>query len=259
MHMLAEYCFYPQEAVIPRHLTLPRSWQRWVHALFHVKIVRQTGMDPNISNPIYLDCGANLTSRGHEVLAHTSTFCDVGMVGLVRKLHSCAGVSASRLCTGAQSPRVAVSERAHCSSWEPGCYDKDREGGNHHITSAPLPAFCFHSAPARKTAHHNWVWEDASGAQWNLCHPGKGWMHLACGSEPDVGQAYSCTQLLMVYHQSPGRILVSFFIFQQGMRFSVEVFGETRGYILEVYGAHFELPDLGPIGNDLLLDLQCIS
>jgi len=35
---------------------------------------------------------------------------------------------------------------------------------------------------------------------------------------------------------------------QQGMRFSVDVFGETRGYILEVYGSHFELPDLGPIG-----------
>lgn len=35
---------------------------------------------------------------------------------------------------------------------------------------------------------------------------------------------------------------------QHGMRFSVDVFGETRGYILEVYGAHFELPDLGPIG-----------
>lgn len=32
------------------------------------------------------------------------------------------------------------------------------------------------------------------------------------------------------------------------MCFSVDVFGETRGYILEVYGAHFELPDLGPIG-----------
>lgn len=40
------------------------------------------------------------------------------------------------------------------------------------------------------------------------------------------------------------------------MRFSVEVFGETRGYILEVYGAHFELPDLGPIGNTLPSDLQ---
>uniref|UniRef100_A0A4W6FAU3 Homogentisate 1,2-dioxygenase n=1 Tax=Lates calcarifer TaxID=8187 RepID=A0A4W6FAU3_LATCA len=37
-------------------------------------------------------------------------------------------------------------------------------------------------------------------------------------------------------------------VIQQGMRFSVDVFGETRGYIMEVYGAHFELPDLGPIG-----------
>ncbi|TNN89049.1 Homogentisate 1,2-dioxygenase [Liparis tanakae] len=38
-------------------------------------------------------------------------------------------------------------------------------------------------------------------------------------------------------------------VIQQGMRFSVDVFGETRGYILEVYGSHFELPDLGPIGD----------
>lgn len=37
-------------------------------------------------------------------------------------------------------------------------------------------------------------------------------------------------------------------VIQQGIRFSVDVFGETRGYILEVFGAHFELPDLGPIG-----------
>uniref|UniRef100_A0A6Q2Y4F2 Homogentisate 1,2-dioxygenase n=1 Tax=Esox lucius TaxID=8010 RepID=A0A6Q2Y4F2_ESOLU len=37
-------------------------------------------------------------------------------------------------------------------------------------------------------------------------------------------------------------------VIQQGMRFSVDVFGDTRGYVLEVYGAHFELPDLGPIG-----------
>ncbi|KAK2508542.1 hypothetical protein MC885_000198, partial [Smutsia gigantea] len=34
----------------------------------------------------------------------------------------------------------------------------------------------------------------------------------------------------------------------RGMRFSIDVFEETRGYILEVYGVHFELPDLGPIG-----------
>ncbi|XP_053561776.1 homogentisate 1,2-dioxygenase [Bombina bombina] len=48
-----------------------------------------------------------------------------------------------------------------------------------------------------------------------------------------------------------GKILVEpneICVVQQGMRFSVEVFGETRGYVLEVYGVHFELPDLGPIG-----------
>lgn len=39
------------------------------------------------------------------------------------------------------------------------------------------------------------------------------------------------------------------FLFQRGMRFSIDVFEETRGYILEVYGIHFELPDLGPIGK----------
>uniref|UniRef100_A0A4W6C9S4 Homogentisate 1,2-dioxygenase n=1 Tax=Lates calcarifer TaxID=8187 RepID=A0A4W6C9S4_LATCA len=44
-------------------------------------------------------------------------------------------------------------------------------------------------------------------------------------------------------------------VIQQGMRFSVDVFGETRGYIMEVYGAHFELPDLGPIG--VCLDFLC--
>lgn len=37
-------------------------------------------------------------------------------------------------------------------------------------------------------------------------------------------------------------------IIQQGMRFSINVTGPTRGYILEVYDGHFKLPDLGPIG-----------
>ena len=32
------------------------------------------------------------------------------------------------------------------------------------------------------------------------------------------------------------------------MRFSVAVNGASRGYIAEVYDAHFKLPDLGPIG-----------
>ncbi|KAG8259979.1 hypothetical protein J6590_107394, partial [Homalodisca vitripennis] len=33
----------------------------------------------------------------------------------------------------------------------------------------------------------------------------------------------------------------------QGMRFSVEVEGPSRGYVLEVYDNHFQLPNLGPI------------
>lgn len=50
-----------------------------------------------------------------------------------------------------------------------------------------------------------------------------------------------------MYHYADEQQII--YVFQQGMRFSVDVFGETRGYILEVFGAHFELPDLGPIGN----------
>src|SRR5262249_52472686 len=38
------------------------------------------------------------------------------------------------------------------------------------------------------------------------------------------------------------------FLLQLGMRFNVAVDGESRGYVLEVYDAHFRLPDLGPIG-----------
>jgi len=37
-------------------------------------------------------------------------------------------------------------------------------------------------------------------------------------------------------------------VISQGMRFAIDVEGPSRGYILEVYGVHFQLPDLGPIG-----------
>ncbi|KAF2362906.1 Homogentisate 1-2-dioxygenase [Trinorchestia longiramus] len=37
-------------------------------------------------------------------------------------------------------------------------------------------------------------------------------------------------------------------VVQQGMRFAVAVVGVSRGYVLEVYNAHFVLPNLGPIG-----------
>lgn len=43
---------------------------------------------------------------------------------------------------------------------------------------------------------------------------------------------------------SPNEICV----LQQGMRFSIDISQPSRGYILEVFGQHFTLPDLGPIG-----------
>ncbi|GMF42416.1 unnamed protein product [Phytophthora fragariaefolia] len=45
-------------------------------------------------------------------------------------------------------------------------------------------------------------------------------------------------------HLTPHEICV----IQRGIRFSVELDGPSRGYILEVYNRHFILPDLGPIG-----------
>lgn len=37
-------------------------------------------------------------------------------------------------------------------------------------------------------------------------------------------------------------------VIPQGIRFSVLIDKPSRGYILEVLGVHFQLPDLGPIG-----------
>lgn len=47
-----------------------------------------------------------------------------------------------------------------------------------------------------------------------------------------------------------------FIVVQQGMRFKVEVEGPSRGYILEVFGQHFVLPDLGPIGANGLANAR---
>ncbi|VDM38844.1 unnamed protein product [Toxocara canis] len=43
-------------------------------------------------------------------------------------------------------------------------------------------------------------------------------------------------------------------VIPQGIRFAVDVCGPSRGYVLEVYGVHFQLPDLGPIGANGLAD-----
>eukprot|EP01133_Synstelium_polycarpum_P009131 gene9131-10708_t len=58
----------------------------------------------------------------------------------------------------------------------------------------------------------------------------------------------------------PGEICV----IQRGMCFSVAIDGPSRGYICEVFGSHFRLPDLGPIGanglanpRDFLSPIAC--
>jgi homogentisate 1,2-dioxygenase len=48
-----------------------------------------------------------------------------------------------------------------------------------------------------------------------------------------------------VMHVDPNEIAVM----QQGMKFSIGIEETSRGYILEVFDNHFELPNLGPIGT----------
>ncbi|KAG7534159.1 RmlC-like cupin domain superfamily [Arabidopsis thaliana x Arabidopsis arenosa] len=61
---------------------------------------------------------------------------------------------------------------------------------------------------------------------------------------PQTGRLWietECGRLLV----SPGEIAV----IPQGFRFSIDLpDGKSRGYVAEIYGAHFQLPDLGPIG-----------
>ena len=42
--------------------------------------------------------------------------------------------------------------------------------------------------------------------------------------------------------------LIETTVLQQGIRFKVDVTEASRGYMLEVWGNHFVLPNLGPIG-----------
>lgn len=47
---------------------------------------------------------------------------------------------------------------------------------------------------------------------------------------------------------SPGEVVV----LPQGFRFVVNLpDGPSRGYVAEIFGTHFQLPDLGPIGTNL--------
>ena len=44
-------------------------------------------------------------------------------------------------------------------------------------------------------------------------------------------------------------------VIQRGMRFSIDISEPSRGYVCEVYNGHFELPNLGPIGKSLHLNV----
>lgn len=60
-------------------------------------------------------------------------------------------------------------------------------------------------------------------------------------SSPELLITTECGKLLV----PPGEIVV----IPQGFRFAVDLpDGPSRGYVSEIFGAHFQLPDLGPIG-----------
>jgi homogentisate 1,2-dioxygenase len=61
---------------------------------------------------------------------------------------------------------------------------------------------------------------------------------------PQQGAVLLATELGRL-EVKPGEIAVV----PRGMKFRVEVAGATRGYLCENYGAHFRLPELGPIGS----------
>ncbi|MBX3293149.1 MAG: homogentisate 1,2-dioxygenase [Acidobacteria bacterium] len=60
---------------------------------------------------------------------------------------------------------------------------------------------------------------------------------------PEMGSLTIYTELGVI-EVSPGEVCC----IPRGVRFRVEIDGIARGYICENYGAHFKLPDLGPIG-----------
>lgn len=64
-------------------------------------------------------------------------------------------------------------------------------------------------------------------------------------SSPELLITTECGKMLV----PPGEIVV----IPQGFRFAVDLpDGPSRGYVSEIFGAHFQLPDLGPIGNILI-------
>lgn len=68
---------------------------------------------------------------------------------------------------------------------------------------------------------------------------------------PQQGALDIRTEFGLLYVQ-PGEICV----IQRGQRFQVSLEGPSRGYILEIWGANFELPELGPLGANGLANAR---
>ena len=68
---------------------------------------------------------------------------------------------------------------------------------------------------------------------------------------PQLGKL-SVTTELGVLEVAPGEVA----LLPRGMAFSVAVEGPSRGYVCENYGAHFRLPELGPIGSNGLANAR---
>ncbi|CAK7207830.1 hypothetical protein SEUCBS139899_010645 [Sporothrix eucalyptigena] len=68
---------------------------------------------------------------------------------------------------------------------------------------------------------------------------------------PQQGVLDIQTEFGFLYVQ-PGEIAV----IQRGQRFKVNIEGPTRGYVLEIWGANFELPELGPLGANGLANAR---
>jgi len=62
---------------------------------------------------------------------------------------------------------------------------------------------------------------------------------------PWSGTHYVTTEL--------GKLVVKpreIFVIPRGIKFSIDCIEPIRGYIVEVFGGHFKIPDLGPIGSN---------
>jgi len=68
---------------------------------------------------------------------------------------------------------------------------------------------------------------------------------------PQLGALDIQTELGRLYVQ-PGEICV----IQRGIVYSVAVEGASRGYVCEIFGGHFQLPELGPIGANGLANAR---